>query len=79
MNIPKSIQEVVFLAVCHSKAGAGIEQPWDDEEYTAQTFDSKGQFVRRGFVSLSGNVRVPFTATFTFGKPRRSNPNGAGK
>ena len=79
MNVPKSIAEAVFLAICHSKAGVGIEQPWDDEEFTSQAIDSKGQLVRKGFVSLSGNLRVPFTATFAFGKPRRSNPTGAAK
>ena len=78
MNIPKSITEAVFLAVCNSK-GTGLEQPWEDEQFTSQAIDGKGQLVRRGLVSLPGNLSVPVAVTYAFGKPRRTNPTGVSK
>lgn len=83
MNIPKTIQEAVFLAVCNSKAGVGMNQPWDDEEHSLETFDSKGNFIRKGFVELPLSpglkVEVPFVAVYKFGKPRRAKAVAAAK
>ena len=76
MNIPKLIQEAVFLAVCKAQAGNGVEQPWDSESFASTAFNAKGQLLRKGTVALSvpgaGQLEIPFTAIYTFGKPRRS-------
>lgn len=83
MNIPKTISEAVFLAVCNCAGGKGIEEPWDFESHKLDSFNAKGQLIRKGHVELEmpGGMKleVPFNATFTFGKPRRAKVEAAAK